>query len=209
MLARPYPVAFGKLTPPFAYPTLQKAAVRLCQAAVVLLLVKLAPAFVALLDAQQLLADALAPHLPARVLSALLTNTCADPEMMCGAKLCSLVSVAQRGAGLPYLVACEHHRAGARGCGAFFLEGIAHVETQSPPEVVSYINRPWESVSSLFCAIVLGVRPAFLTTGVEQHHPASMQACSGCSASNVQKACKHAGAQCTCCRLPAAVAAAT
>jgi hypothetical protein len=58
----------------------------------VLLLIKLLPSLVALLGAQQLLSDALAPHLPARVLSALLTNTCADPELACGAKLCTLVS---------------------------------------------------------------------------------------------------------------------
>jgi hypothetical protein len=44
-----------------------------------------------LLGAQQLLADALAPHLPERVLSTLLTNTCGDAEMMCGPKLCSEV----------------------------------------------------------------------------------------------------------------------
>jgi hypothetical protein len=56
-----------------------------------LLLVKLIPSLVALLEAQQLLADALGPHLPGRVLSVLLTNTCADPEMACGAKLCTLV----------------------------------------------------------------------------------------------------------------------
>ncbi|KAF6251620.1 hypothetical protein COO60DRAFT_604732 [Scenedesmus sp. NREL 46B-D3] len=90
LFTRPHPVVLGKLTPPLTYPAITKVIMRLCQAAAVLLLVKLAPAFVALLDAQQLLADALAPHLPARVLSALLTNTCADPEMMCGAKLCSL-----------------------------------------------------------------------------------------------------------------------
>jgi hypothetical protein len=92
--ARPYPIALGKLTPPFTYPALHKAAVRLSLAAAVLILIKLFPSLAALLGAQQLLGDVLAPHLPARVLSALLTNTCADPEMLCGAKLCTLVSTA-------------------------------------------------------------------------------------------------------------------
>jgi hypothetical protein len=58
----------------------------------VLILIKLIPSLVALMGVQQLLADALAPHLPGRVLSVLLTNTCADPELACGAKLCTLVS---------------------------------------------------------------------------------------------------------------------
>jgi hypothetical protein len=93
--ARPYPIALGKLRPPFTYPVLHKAAVSLSLAAAVLLLVKITPAFVALLGAQQLLSDALAPHLPGRVLSVLLTNTCADPELLCGTKLCTLVSAVQ------------------------------------------------------------------------------------------------------------------
>jgi hypothetical protein len=89
--APPYPVALGNLTPPFTYPAITKVALRLCQAAAVLILIKLLPSLVALLGAQQLLGDALATHLPARVLSVLLTNTCADPELACGAKLCTLV----------------------------------------------------------------------------------------------------------------------
>uniref|UniRef100_A0A383VV54 Uncharacterized protein n=1 Tax=Tetradesmus obliquus TaxID=3088 RepID=A0A383VV54_TETOB len=89
LFTRPYPVALGKLTPPLTYPAVTMIVMPFSQAAAVLLLIKLIPAFVALLGAQQLLQAALAPHLPARVLSVLLTNTCADFEMMCGAKLCS------------------------------------------------------------------------------------------------------------------------
>jgi hypothetical protein len=82
------------LSPPLTYPAVSKIVTRLGQAAAVLLMIKIVPAFVALLGAQQLLEGVLAPHLPGRVLSVPLTNTCGDPEMMCGARLCSAVSFA-------------------------------------------------------------------------------------------------------------------
>jgi hypothetical protein len=92
--ALPRPIALGKLSPPFTYPMVFKATMRICAAAAALLHIKFIPALVALLDAQQLLSGSLAPYLPARVVSALVTNTCNNPELGCGAKLCSTVSAA-------------------------------------------------------------------------------------------------------------------
>jgi hypothetical protein len=71
-----------------------KATMRICLAAAVLLLIKYIPALVALLSAQQMVTNSLAPYLPARVLSALVSNTCSTPELGCGAQLCSTVSAA-------------------------------------------------------------------------------------------------------------------
>ncbi|WIA11970.1 hypothetical protein OEZ85_012052 [Tetradesmus obliquus] len=87
----PRPIALGKLSPPFTYPMVFTASVRLCAAAAALLLIKYIPALVALLDMQQLLTGVLAPYLPARVLSALVTNSCSAPELGCGTQLCSTV----------------------------------------------------------------------------------------------------------------------
>ncbi|WIA32090.1 hypothetical protein OEZ86_002941 [Tetradesmus obliquus] len=90
LFAPPYPAALSKLAPPFTYPIVHKVVTRLGLAMAGLLVVKTLPAFVALLGAQQLLHDALAPHLPANVVSVLLTNTCGYPEFGCGAQLCSM-----------------------------------------------------------------------------------------------------------------------
>uniref|UniRef100_A0A383VWB1 Uncharacterized protein n=1 Tax=Tetradesmus obliquus TaxID=3088 RepID=A0A383VWB1_TETOB len=87
----PRPIALGKLSPPFTYPMVFKASFRLCAAAAALLLIKFIPALVALLDAQQLLTGVLAPYLPDRILSALVTNSCHGAELGCGAQLCSTV----------------------------------------------------------------------------------------------------------------------
>jgi hypothetical protein len=71
---------------------IHKVVNRLGLASAALLVMKTIPSLVALFGAQQLLSDALAPYLPERVLSTLLTNTCADPEFGCGPQLCSTVS---------------------------------------------------------------------------------------------------------------------
>jgi hypothetical protein len=91
--APPYPAGLSRLEPPFTYPVIHKIVKRLSLAAAALILIKAIPSLVALLGAQQLLSDALDPHLPERVLSTLLTNTCeGSSELMCGAKLCCMVS---------------------------------------------------------------------------------------------------------------------
>jgi hypothetical protein len=89
LFSPPYPVGLGRLPPPFTYPVIHKVVNRLGLASAALLVMKTIPSLVALFGAQQLLSDALAPYLPERVLSTLLTNTCADPEFGCGPQLCS------------------------------------------------------------------------------------------------------------------------